>query len=198
MRSRIAITMGDPAGTGPELITKAWSDPDIHARCRPVVVGDAATLARAQSFTGTDLEIRAVADITQADPSPGRIEVLDLANVDLSTLQLGKVSPHAGEAAFQYIRTAAMLAMDGKVGAIVTNAINKEALNKAGHHYDGHTGLLTPVGQPHQLAQAIIRLLNDPELRNGLSAKSQRFARQKRFHISGMVKAFEGFFELLI
>jgi len=142
MRSRIAITLGDPAGTGPELITKAWSSPEIHELCRPVVIGDAEVLSRAQSFTGTRLQIRKLEDVREADPTPGRIEVLDLQNVDLATVPLGKVSPEAGHAAYQYIHKATTLALEKQVGAIVTNAINKESLNKAGHHYDGHTGLL--------------------------------------------------------
>lgn len=138
----LAITMGDPTGTGPELITKALADPAVHAVCRPLVIGDAPTLEQAARFTNTPVKIRAVREPRDAAPSPTTLDVLDLANVDAGKLTLGKVNPMAGGAAYDYIKRATELALAGHVGAIVTSAINKEALNLAGHHFDGHTGLL--------------------------------------------------------
>jgi 4-hydroxythreonine-4-phosphate dehydrogenase len=120
---------------------------DILQVCRPIVVGDAGVLDRARQFTGCGASIQRVANFDEADPSEQRISVLDLQNVDLAKLELGAVSSMAGEAAFQYIRTAAEAALAGKVAAMVTSAINKEALNKAGHHFDGHTGLLAHLCQ---------------------------------------------------
>ncbi len=139
---RLAVTMGDPAGTGPELITRALVDPEILALCRPVVVGDAAVLRAAAGYTGCTAEVRAVGDIADAAPSGDRIDVVDLDNVDVAKLELGKVSPAAGQAGYEYIVRATELALAGKAAGIVTSAINKEALNAAGHHFDGHTGLL--------------------------------------------------------
>lgn len=141
----LAITMGDPAGTGPELLTRALIQKDILQICRPVVVGDAGVLAGAREYTGCAAAIQRIAHFDDADPSESRIAVLDLRNVDPAKLELGKVSPMAGEAAYQYIRTAAEAALAGKVAGMVTSAINKEALNKAGHHFDGHTGLLAHI-----------------------------------------------------
>ena len=141
-RPLVAITLGDPAGTGPEIITKALATPDLYALCRPLVVGDAATLTRALRYTGVSVGVRTVRDPAAAVGEHGQIDVLDLANVDATQLQLGKVDPLAGKAAYEYVKTAAELALAGKVAAIVTSAINKESLNKAGYHYDGHTGLL--------------------------------------------------------
>jgi 4-phospho-D-threonate 3-dehydrogenase / 4-phospho-D-erythronate 3-dehydrogenase len=138
----VAITMGDPAGTGPELSTRALVDPDILSLCRPVVVGDAAVLRAAARHTGCGAEIHAIGRVASAMPCAGRIEVLDLANVDVARLRLGRVSPEAGQAGYEYIVEAARLALAGDVSGMVTNAINKEALNAAGHHFDGHTGLL--------------------------------------------------------
>lgn len=138
----LAITMGDPAGTGPEIITKALAAAEIYNLCRPVVVGDAAVMRRAQGFTGTQVTIRAIRDFEDAGLQPGEIDVHDLENVDLEAAPLGKVSPAAGKAAYEYIERSTQLALDGEVGGIVTSAINKEALNKAGYHFDGHTGLL--------------------------------------------------------
>ncbi|HVU36415.1 MAG TPA: 4-hydroxythreonine-4-phosphate dehydrogenase PdxA [Opitutaceae bacterium] len=138
----VAITLGDPAGTGPEIITKALAVPDLRTVCRPVVIGDARTLQRALEFTGVQLQVTPVDDVAQTSGDSGRIEVLDLKNVDPAAVPLGRVSPAAGKAAYEYVRTAAELALQRRVGAIVTSAINKEALNQAGYHYDGHTGLL--------------------------------------------------------
>lgn len=141
----VALTLGDPAGTGPELILKALAQPEVRALARILVVGDAATLDRAQSCTGTQLRLHAVATPEAARFTPDALDVLDLRNVDLARLQVGKVDPMAGHAAYEYVRTAAELALAGRVGGIVTSAINKAALNAAGHHFDGHTGLLAEV-----------------------------------------------------
>ena len=138
----VSLTLGDPAGTGPEIITKALADPAVAALGRLIVVGDAATLDRAQTYTGTKLKINAVAEVAAARFAPGSIDVLDLRNVDLSRLTLGRVDPLAGQAAYESIRRCTELALAGQVAAIVTSAINKAALNAAGHHFDGHTGLL--------------------------------------------------------
>ncbi len=143
----LAITMGDAAGTGPELITKALADAAAYADSRPLVIGDAAVMMRAMRFTGATVKIRAVHEVRDAQFSPGTIDVLDRGNIDLAKLQLGKVDPMAGAAAYDYIKRATELALAGQVGAIVTSAINKAALNRAGHHYDGHTGLLAALCQ---------------------------------------------------
>jgi 4-hydroxythreonine-4-phosphate dehydrogenase len=138
----VAITMGDAAGTGPEIITKSLALPELRAVCRPVVIGDAAAMTRALRFTGVSLKIRAIKDVAEATSAPGEIDVLDLANLDLATLKLGHVDPQAGHAAYEYIKLATELALAGRVSAVVTSSINKESLNAAGHHFDGHTGLL--------------------------------------------------------
>ena len=143
----LAITMGDAAGTGPEIITKALADAAVYAQCRPLVIGDAATMARAVRFTGAPVKIRDVREPRAAHFTPGTIDVLDLANIDLPNLQLGKVDVMAGAAAYDYIKRATDLALAGEAAAVVTSAINKDALNRAGHHYDGHTGLLAALCQ---------------------------------------------------
>jgi 4-hydroxythreonine-4-phosphate dehydrogenase len=143
----LAISMGDPAGTGPELLTKALGQPDVLAVCRPLVVGDAAVLERARGYTGGKVAIRACASPESAVFSPDEITVLDLKNVELARLAPGRIDPMAGQAAYEYVKTAAELALARRVAGIVTSAINKAALNAAGHHYDGHTGLLAEVCQ---------------------------------------------------
>ncbi|RXK53640.1 4-hydroxythreonine-4-phosphate dehydrogenase PdxA [Oleiharenicola lentus] len=141
----LAITLGDPAGTGPELLTKALVLPEVRALCRPLVIGDAAVLAKACAYTGSAARVRGFSSPEEAQFADGEIAVHDLKNVDLARLQLGKADPRCGHAAYEYVKTAAELALAGRVGGIVTSAINKAALNAAGHHFDGHTGLLAEV-----------------------------------------------------
>ncbi len=143
----LAITLGDPAGTGPELLTKALLSPDVQSLCRPLVIGDASVLEAACKYTGATARVRAVSSPETATFAPDELSVLDLNNVDLSRLHLGQADPMCGHAAYEYVKTAAELALAGRVGGIVTSAINKAALNAAGHHFDGHTGLLADVCQ---------------------------------------------------
>lgn len=143
----LALTAGDPAGTGPELVAKALARPEVRALCRPLVIGDASVLERALRFTGVRLSIRAVDSPEAATFSPEAIDVLDQRLVDIERLPVGRVDAMAGHAATMYVKVAAGLALAGRVGAIVTSALNKEAMNLAGHHYDGHTGLLAEVCQ---------------------------------------------------
>ena len=140
----IALTLGDPAGTGPELILKALAQPAVRELGSLLVVGDAHTLRAAQKFTGTALAIRAVATVAEARvvAASGEVPVLDLCNIAAARFQVGRIDPMCGQAAYEAIKRATELALAGEVEAIVTSAINKAALNAAGHHFDGHTGLL--------------------------------------------------------
>ncbi len=148
-RPILAVTLGDPAGTGPELITRALALPAVRRLCRPIVVGDAAVLERAARITGSGGAIRPVASVAEASFAPDGIDVLDMGLVDVARLEPGKVQAMAGDAAFRYVLKAAGLALSGEVAGIVTSALNKEAMNLAGHHHDGHTGLLAEVcGSP--------------------------------------------------
>jgi len=138
----LVITMGDAAGSGPEIIAKTLAESEISAVCRCVVIGDADTMRESLQITGVPGKVRAIEKITEALFKDGVIEVIDLHNIQLNKLKRGRVDPMAGRAAFEYIKLAAELALAGECDAIVTSAINKESLNKAGYHYDGHTQLL--------------------------------------------------------
>jgi len=138
----LAITMGDAAGSGPEIIAKTLAEPEISAACRCVVIGDADTMRESLQITGVPGKVRAIEKLTEALFKDGVIEVIDLHNIQLNKLERGRVDPMAGKAAFEYIKLTAELALAGECDAIVTSAINKESLNKAGYHYDGHTQLL--------------------------------------------------------
>ncbi|MFC1911875.1 4-hydroxythreonine-4-phosphate dehydrogenase PdxA [Chloroflexota bacterium] len=141
-KALLAITMGDAAGSGPEIVTKALAVPEIRTICRPVVIGDAVTMQAALEITGAPGKIRAIDKLYEASFQENLIEVIDRHNIQLDRLVRGQVDPMAGKAAFEYIKLATDLALSGECDAIVTSAINKEALNKAGYHYDGHTQLL--------------------------------------------------------
>ena len=141
----LALTLGDPSGTGPELLAKALTDPVVLAVCRPLVIGDARVLEAAQRYTGGTAQIDRVENIEAATFRPGAITVLHQANADPAAFALGQISSLAGQAAYESVMTATRLALEKRVAGIVTSALNKAALNAAGHHFDGHTGLLAEV-----------------------------------------------------
>ena len=135
----LGITMGDPASIGPEITVKALSDPAIYEKCAPIIIGDAAVMEAAVGIVGKDVKINAVSDVKEAKFEFGTIDVYDMKLVDMDKLERGVVSAMAGNAAFQYVKKVIELAMNHEVDATVTNALNKEAMNLAGHHYSGHT-----------------------------------------------------------
>ncbi len=139
MKPILAITMGDPAGIGPEIIVRALSHKETYGQCRPIVTGDAAVMREAVRLLGYDFEVNAVDKVSDAKFEYGTIDVYDLHCVDMSTFRFGEVQPQCGNAAFVSIRKAIDLAMTGEVDGTVTAPLNKEALNLAGHHFDGHT-----------------------------------------------------------
>lgn len=139
MKPLIGITLGDPAGIGPEITVKALADHPVSEKCRPLVIGDACVLENAVRITKRPVRIHVIEKPSDGEYVPGCIDVIDMKAVDMEELQLGKVSAMAGEAAFQYVKKVIELAMAGEVDATVTNALNKEAINLAGRHYSGHT-----------------------------------------------------------
>jgi 4-hydroxythreonine-4-phosphate dehydrogenase len=138
----IAITMGDPAGVGPEIVAKALARDDVWSCCRPLVVGDAGVLAQAVALLAAPLTFHPIADVAEARFDRDAPDVLDLHNVDPTALQPGQVSANAGRAAVDCVERAVALAQAGQVDAIATGPINKAALQAAGVPYIGHTELL--------------------------------------------------------
>ena len=140
MRPIIGITMGDPASIGPEITLLALNNKDIYIKCKPLIIGDASVLEKAKEYVDLpEVIIHAISDPEEALYLHGTIDVIDMKCVDLANLSMGKVSIMAGEASFQYVHKVITLAMEGKIHATVTNAINKEAINLAGHNFSGHT-----------------------------------------------------------
>lgn len=154
----IAITMGDPAGIGPEIIVKAISgNPAIAARS--VVIGDAARLMAAVDLCDVRLPVVAVKGPEDKAPDVS-IQCIDLANVPRE-LAFGKVSRVAGAAAYGFIETGVALAMEGRVAAVCTAPINKEALQLAGHRFPGHTEILAELSGVSEVSM----MLTAPGLR---------------------------------
>ena len=140
-RPIVGITMGDPAGNGAEITVKALANPVVYENSRPIVIGDANCMEQAVKIVGQEGKIRihAVKEVKDAGFEYGVIDVYDMGLVDMEKHIFGKVSKMCGEAAFQYVVKVIDLAMKGEIDATVTNALNKEAINMAGHHYSGHT-----------------------------------------------------------
>lgn len=139
MKPIIAITMGDSAGIGPEIIIKALSLKETYEKCRPLVTGDANIMQWAVDNMQSDLKIHRISSVKEARFELGTIDVYDLACIDMSTFQPGVLQNQCGHAAFISVTTAIQLAMDNEVDATVTAPLNKEALHNAGHNFDGHT-----------------------------------------------------------
>ncbi|MCH7989182.1 MAG: 4-hydroxythreonine-4-phosphate dehydrogenase PdxA [Planctomycetes bacterium] len=144
----IALTMGDVAGIGPEVIVRACSDRTVHDLCRPVVVGHPTILARAAELVGFDGRIEQVEQVEELDST--RIDRTSLVcwnpgNEDVTSVLPGQLDPQAGRAAYDYLISAARAALEGKVAALTTAPLNKAALRNAGLNYPGHTEILADV-----------------------------------------------------
>lgn len=135
----IAITMGDPAGIGPEIICRALVDMSPLARAGTLLVGDPAIFRRAAQMIGAELNF---APLDNADAATGCVAVAVVAAPIDADIPDGEISASAGDMAFRCIATAVELVQSGRAGVIVTAPLNKAALHAAGHYYDGHTGML--------------------------------------------------------
>ena len=138
---RIAVTMGDPAGIGPEICLRLLANAEIARVCTPVVFGDAGVLRR----VGAQLALPFDAPVISKVEWPARCRdlrsaaVLDLPCVDAAAVMPGRVSADCGEAAYQYVLASIAAGLAGEVEAVATGPLNKEALHAAGHEYPGHT-----------------------------------------------------------
>ncbi len=141
-RPLIALTLGDPAGVGPEIVAGAWMETVIHQWCRPMVVGHPEILRRAVSLWQVPLTVVEIDSPDQAQPSPDVIPCLRSGSDDVLDVKSGTIDPRAGQAAYDALVVAAKLALAGKVQAITTSPLHKEALHRAGHPYPGHTEML--------------------------------------------------------
>jgi len=145
MKPRIAVTMGDPAGVGPELCLRLLAEEKLQSVATPIVFGEAAILEAVAKRCRLPMPAKI---IRRADFSSGFTQVVeptlvDFHQVHVEAISPGAVSPVAGAAAFAIIEAAIRSAVAGEVAAIVTAPIHKEALAAAGVPYPGHTEILT-------------------------------------------------------
>ncbi|MGH2453169.1 MAG: 4-hydroxythreonine-4-phosphate dehydrogenase PdxA [bacterium] len=145
-RPAIGITIGDPAGIGPEIVVRALADEASRASADLVVIGDGWVLRRAMEVTGVPVAF-------QPEGSP---RLIDLANVD-HRLRWGKVQATAGAAAGQYIERGTQEVLAGRLDGLATAPLSKEALWRAGYRYPGHTEMLGALtGQPDPLTMFLV------------------------------------------
>lgn len=145
----IAVTLGDPAGVGPEILVRALADPDLAQTAHCLVYGDARVLEKAIREAALALRVHAVARPAEARWAPGTIEVVDLANADPDGFAPGQVQAHCGRAAWEAVEAAVGAALAGEVEAINTAPINKESIQAAGVPHIGHTEMLAALTGTH-------------------------------------------------
>ena len=151
----IGITMGDPAGVGPEVIIKALQHRSLYKVCRPLVIGDGKRLEVAGGILKLSKPIRSISRLEEARFDESEIECLDLALVPEETA-FGQLSAVCGEAAFRFLERAIYLAAQGGIDAICTAPLNKEALHLAGHHYPGHTEILAELTGTREVSLMLV------------------------------------------
>ena len=135
----IGISVGDPAGIGPEITAKTLNLERIYEICKPLVVCDFNVMVEAAKFSKVDLKMRSVDTPAEGNYEFGTIDVLDMKNVDMDKLEYKQVAAMTGQASYEYISKVIQLALAGDIDATVTGPIHKEAINAAGVHHAGHT-----------------------------------------------------------
>ncbi len=147
----IAVTMGDPAGIGPEIVAKSIADKATYDVARCIVIGDKKVMEKAIRIVGADLKVNVVDSPADGDYSYGVLNMIDLDNIDMSRFEYGKINAMCGQAAFDYIKKSIEITMDKQADAVATTPINKESLHAAEVDFIGHTeifGALTGTADP--------------------------------------------------
>ena len=147
----IAVTMGDPAGIGPEIVAKSIADKATFDVARCIVIGDKKVMEKAIEIVGADLKVNVVESPADGDYSYGVLNMIDLDNIDMSRFEYGKINAMCGQAAFDYIKKSIEITMDKQADAVATTPINKESLHAAEVDFIGHTeifGALTGTDDP--------------------------------------------------
>src|SRR5437773_717730 len=151
----LGLTMGDPAGIGPEVIAKALARPEVRRLCHPIVIGSMAVMEHTVRSLRLKLRVIRVAGHEGADRA-GEIRVLDPLKEPLGRFRMGQVDQKTGAASVAFIENAVRLAQNGCIEGIVTGPISKEAINLAGYHYPGHTELLADLTHSKDVGMMIL------------------------------------------
>ncbi|QDZ29688.1 4-hydroxythreonine-4-phosphate dehydrogenase PdxA [Noviherbaspirillum sp. UKPF54] len=154
-RPIIAITMGDAAGVGPEIIMKSLAARDLYQQCRPVVIGDITRLREAAQIVGSKLQLHAIDSVAAASYEYGVVECIDLGLIP-PNYPFGQLSALCGHAAYCYIERAVQLAMRQEIDAICTAPLNKEALHAGGHLFPGHTEMLAKLTNTPEVSMMLV------------------------------------------
>lgn len=145
----IGVTIGDAAGIGPEVLVKALQHEEILNLCRPLVFGDARVFSTSQ-FAAEYPHMRIITQFPENPDALTGITCLDMHNLDVDAIEVGKVSILTGRAAVEYVIQATKFAMQNQIDAIATAPLNKEAIQLAGYHYIGHTEILADITKTAQ------------------------------------------------
>ena len=137
-RPIIAITIGDPAGIGPEVVVKALADKTLYDLCRPFLIGESGTVQEAITLTQKSLKLHTIDSAADANGQFGMIDILDMHNLDRAKVKMGQISAECGRASMEYLEMAMQLAMNHEITAMVNAPINKEATMLAGYIGLGH------------------------------------------------------------
>ncbi len=148
MKTIIGITMGDPAGVGPEIILKSFASGKIWEKGIPIVIGNNSILSLVKNKVQTNIEIVKIENPLDAKKLKGKLPLIDVKIIkDLDNFKPGIISKIGGHAAVSYIKKAVEFVTKGKIKAIVTAPINKESIQDAGYHYIGHTEMLSEMSK---------------------------------------------------
>ena len=155
-RLKIAITMGDPAGIGPEIIAKMYLNYDLYKVADVFVIGDLFPMLSAQRRISSKLSIRPMSSFSKLSRVKNTINLMDMKALALKDFSIGEATATQGKASFEYIKTAIKLAVDGDIDAIVTAPITKYALHMAGVKYPGHTEMLSSFTKTKKYAMLLM------------------------------------------
>lgn len=150
---KLAITMGDPGGVGPEIIVRAVTSTEVRGCCTPVVIGDHIVMEEALRLVNASLKLRIIETPEESSPAPNVIELVDLRL--LTDFEKGKATSEGGKACAGYIRKAVELGLAKKVEGLVTAPISKEALKMAGMKWPGHTEMLAELTHTDNFAMML-------------------------------------------
>lgn len=156
MKPIIGITLGDTSGIGPEIIAKSLFIKEIYELSHPLVIGDANAMKEGVTIAQVPLRVRSIREVKEAKFEYGTIDVIDLRNLEVNKIEMGQISKTAGKASVEFIQKAVQLALKGEIHAMATAPINKEAMNKAGYKYTGHTELLAQLTNTQDYTMMLI------------------------------------------
>lgn len=155
-RSLVGISVGDPAGIGPEVTAKTLALPEIYEICRPLVVAETEMMRAAVKFSKLSLDLNPVTSPREGRYEAGILDVLDMQNIDGQSIRYQQVSAECGRASFEYVQKVIELALAHEIDATVTGPINKEAVNLAGFHYAGHTEIYAKLTRTKDYAMMLM------------------------------------------